>query len=241
LTNLSKKIIFIHIPKTAGTSINLALEVGVNPNRSKILAANNPRNSRRRGPPRLNRKRHTHALPEEYKKYWKSRFTFTVIRNPWDRLLSTYMFNCCNANTVRPKNINDKYEFRSVARTLGGDRFSYFVKNNLKYLTENRSKDGQPYWLKPMSYWFDKKYPYDKVLKFETLQKDYSELMETCYLLGINIPQLLKDKYHKTVYSATKYGHCCDSYIRHYDSEMIDIVQEVYEEDIDRFDYRFGD
>lgn len=78
-----KKCIFIHIPKTAGTSIeqfirdngkNNLLFIGVRNNRSlQHLTANELKI----------------MIPYIYKKYYK----FSIVRNPYDKLLSEYYWN----------------------------------------------------------------------------------------------------------------------------------------------------
>jgi len=78
-----KKCIFIHIPKTAGTSIeqfirdngtNNLLFIGVRNNRSlQHLTANELKT----------------MIPYIYKQYYK----FSIVRNPYDKLLSEYYWN----------------------------------------------------------------------------------------------------------------------------------------------------
>lgn len=71
MINHKYKIIFIHIPRTGGTSIETAI-VGrnwwkVHPP-SKHLTA--------------------HIAKKVYAEYWDDYFKFTFIRNPWDRMVS---------------------------------------------------------------------------------------------------------------------------------------------------------
>lgn len=60
--------VFVHIPKTAGTSINLALDLSMDHIRAIDL----------RG--RLGRER------------WDKKFKFSFVRNPWDKVVSYYQF-----------------------------------------------------------------------------------------------------------------------------------------------------
>ena len=76
----NKKCIFIHIPKTAGTSIEQFLKDN-NKNEIDLLGV------------KLGRAMHHYRaidlkkeIPELFKKYFK----FSIVRNPYDRLLSEY-------------------------------------------------------------------------------------------------------------------------------------------------------
>jgi len=67
------KCIFIHVPRTGGTSIEWALEgksvFNETPSEKHLTAS---------------------ASMEMYKEYWDSYFKFSFVRNPWDRVVSMY-------------------------------------------------------------------------------------------------------------------------------------------------------
>jgi len=91
----TKKFIFIHIPKTGGSSIEYALKNEITEKiifdgkNTKVFGElNNPiRNS-------FNSLKHGTAteLKRQYKDNFNSYYKFSVIRNPWDRLLSLYQW-----------------------------------------------------------------------------------------------------------------------------------------------------
>ena len=79
----SKKFIFIHIPKTAGTSIAAALRQYQNPKCNALHS-----NSFDRKHPTTNEIK-THLGEERFNQYYK----FAFVRNPWDRVLSNYYWH----------------------------------------------------------------------------------------------------------------------------------------------------
>jgi hypothetical protein len=144
----NKKCIFIHIPKTAGTSIEQFLKEN-GKNDLQLLGVHNNRSMQ-------------HYMGIELKKmyplYYKNYFKFSVVRNPYDRLLSEYYW------TPVP-NMGFKY----------GKTRAYFL-----YCVQNIVKKRQFFnniyfdHLIPqyMFLYENKKLIVDKVIKYENLQED---------------------------------------------------------------------
>ena len=74
--NHEKKFIFVHIPKTAGSSIHIFFKDFFN-----ILDRSDPL-------PEIHHKSFSSILNEDYS--YRNYFKFAVIRNPYDRFLSAY-------------------------------------------------------------------------------------------------------------------------------------------------------
>jgi hypothetical protein len=126
------KCIFIHIPKAAGTSIeNIFLQdlgLNVNNRHSLLLGENNNQDL---GPPRV-----THLFAKDYVKHsfisqelFGSYFKFSFIRNPYDRLYSSYKY----------WKFNDYMSFetfvtRKLPELLEHKTYSYFFKSQYEYL-----------------------------------------------------------------------------------------------------------
>jgi hypothetical protein len=62
------KFIFVHVPKTGGTSIESLLDLS--------------------GAKHNTARQYRNFFPDVWKRY----FSFAFVRNPWDRVLSFYMF-----------------------------------------------------------------------------------------------------------------------------------------------------
>ena len=112
MISIKHKIIFIHIPKCAGQSIeNIFLrDLGLNwQERYPLLLR--PRKAKEKGPEKL-----AHLYAEEYFKFgyipkekYDKFFKFSIIRNPIDRILSEI-----NYQRIQKKNSKNSYGIESV-------------------------------------------------------------------------------------------------------------------------------
>ena len=204
MINHKNKFIFIHIPKTAGMSV----EKGLGENVRKIHKSHN----------------NAHGRPSDkhYAPYWNDDyFKFIFVRNPWDRLVSSYFFDL----KMAPGKTNAFKKRRNIIKNLGSspEGFRTFVREHLS--TTNRKKDLQ---YLPQAVWFEDDYPYDLVCYFEDLQAGFDKVTSSLNMGNFSIPHFN--------YSSTNSSSKLP-YQDYYDEETAAIVADKYSEDIDLFNY----
>jgi len=191
------KFIFVHIPKTGGTSIesffikNAAIKnVPVGPGKHHMV-----RNI-------------DGGLLKKY-------FTFTFVRNPWDRMVSYYKFRLKRSYSM----FDHGGSFREwimflcsddVQKIKGHRPHVLAIKSQYQFLVSKSNEISL-----------------DFIGKFENLQQDFDIICDK-----IGIPQ--QKLPHK---NKSKHKH----YTEYYDDETKQIVAEKYAKDIEYFDYKFGE
>ena len=194
------KCIFVHIPKTGGTSVENILKDRIEPSltgdRSQEISC--------------------HWNIAKYKKKnntaFEDYFKFTVVRNPWARLLSGYTY-FRNGAAGSPRDLR--------AKEMYGDCFKKFIHNLDKY--------PRAHFLIPQ-YWYVNIKGIDQMdftCRLENIKEDFKIIADK---LKLEIRDLYKTR-------QTKHKH----YTECYDEEMIDIVSKKYGKDIKYFGYKFGE
>ena len=188
-----KKQIFIHIPKTAGISVVKAFFGDVT----------------------LEGHRSVYFYKQVFGQDLSNFFTFTFVRNPWDRLYSAYKFLQKGGINIHDKNAFDMYlsEYND---------FEDFVLNGLneKILCEIT------HFIPQFKFVCDKNGAIlvDYIAKFEDIE---NEILELNSLMKTKV----KFEYHNV--------NIKKSYTEIYSPEMIEVVKRIYKKDIDIFEYCF--
>ena len=151
----------------------------------------------------------------KYDNKWKDYFKFTIVRNPWDRLVSCWL-NKFNLKNSKP-NFYKKLD-------LDNTKFVDF-KEFISKIAEKNNITLDKHWtlyhnLIPVT-------NIDFIGKFENLQVDFNII---CDKIGIPRQKLP----HK---NKSKHKH----YTEYYDDETREIVAEKYAKDIEYFGYEFGE
>ncbi len=188
-----KKAIFIHIPKCAGVSINQAIFGN--------LAGG-------------------HTTLDHYLKIFEphcinSYFKFTIVRNPWDRLVSAYFFL-------------KKGGFREKDRDWFNDELSSFTDFDdfVKSWVNKQNIWKEDHFRPQYHYMLDKrrKIPLDFVGFLENLNDDFTYITKK---IGITC----------CLHTSNKSKH--KNYQDYYNDETKEIIREVYSEDIKMLGYNF--
>ncbi|PTE06921.1 sulfotransferase family 2 domain-containing protein [Mesorhizobium helmanticense] len=210
LLSLEKNFIFIHIPKTAGSSITHALRPWcLKPKRTqwRRLLSHLPV---RETPEKAALRQHDKAgwvrrkLPDPL---YDGAYKFAVVRNPFDLAVSNY-HHLRRSTTRHRRRQAQNWDFKTFLRYL--ER-----KNRL-------SRVDQTSWIS------DRRgnLIVDEILRFETLTDEFNVVVERLGLPGeIKLPRVNANPPF--------------DYRAHYDDEARSIVQRLYSRDFDRFGYAF--
>lgn len=194
MINHKHKFIFIHASKTAGTSISVSLAG------SSILENET-------------REKHWNArqCQQNYADYWNEYYKFSVVRNPWDRVVSMYKYFTQFNKTIKQKNFSDWLSFAFVEKKFniwGG------LGSQYDFLAIDGSID------------------LDCFLRFESLHADFSKLCESLNITPNKLPTY-NGPFKNNNQQPRKH------YSIYYNEHDKKIVESAYKKDIEYFNYKF--
>ena len=223
--------IFIHIPKTAGRSVEmffinkLDLNRESDADRLKLLITDNDN-------PVKGTEKLSHLSAAEYvqcghvtEQVFSRFYKFSFVRNPWARLVSEYRYR----NYLNHKSFKD------------------FVMNKLP----SPGRDDKYRHIMPQTEMLYDKHGsllVDFVGKFEHLQKDFEQVCKHLGFSDSSLPHInssdkksreLRRKVRNFLYRNGE--NKLRSYVDFYDTETREIVTGLYHADIENFDYKFTD
>ncbi|MCG2432091.1 sulfotransferase family 2 domain-containing protein [Aequorivita xiaoshiensis] len=216
MINHKHKVIFIHIPKCAGSSIETAFGIDVNNNdcdKNNIFGWDD-----------TNKIYLQHATPQELidfniisREHWSEYYKFIVVRNTWDKVMSDFFWF---KETKKFKGLLEDYLYAK-------NDFSRFMKKG-----ENTYRGDH---LTPQidyMYLDGKLINYNKIIYFDKRNLD-SELSELSK--DLNLP----DNFFQTkVQVGKKFKH---HYSKFYTNKNKDLVFQKYKKDINYFNFKFED
>jgi hypothetical protein len=198
----SRRLIFVHIQKTGGNAICTALGQPVNPPEKHFTAV------------QLRR-----LYGEEV---WNAYFKFSIVRNPWDRLVSWWSMIEANRKHLeagRRLNAFQRYVLQNA------NDFTDFVSNCTEIINDN---DGaKNIYQNQLDYLTDGKGDLlvDFVGRFDRLPGDFRSVLERASAADIPLPHV-----NKSVHT---------SYRLYYTDITRQMVEDRYARDIDFFQFRF--
>jgi len=188
------KILFIHIPKNAGTS--LINELNLYPHGHYDWR--------------------THPSIND-----KSYYKFTIVRNPWDRVVSCYEFAKMEKSYWHSKDDHTKHPDYDLCHSLTFKECVRLLKEKPENFTHPGWKNQYPYIVND-----EDKVMVDSVLKMENLNYEINGLFKK-----LNIDYEVKIPKTNT---STR-----GNYVGYYDKESIEIIKDIYQKDINLFNYEF--
>ena len=182
-----QNFIFIHINKTAGSSIETALELS------------------------LNHQTATEKIAQIGRPTWDRKFSFSVVRNPWDKVVSHYHYRLQTNQTQLGEH---PIAFREWVKLAYGDRDPHYFDNPKMFMPQHD-------WLVDDA----GNIAVDYICRFETLQEDFAHVCKA-----------IKRKAELPHTKRSQRSH----YSHYYDDESRQVVTHCFQKDIDRFGYQFG-
>ena len=184
----NQKIIFVHIQKSGGTSVLKFFKNKKNHNKIK----------------------HDIKYLQKKKENINDYFKFTIIRNPWDRMVSFYHYH--KQNLIKGKVISETWEY------IKNLKFHEFLNSHEfhKWASRNNIVDYITY---------KNKIYIDYFINFEKLKDDFEIIKKISGKCGI-LPITNKSKH--------------ENYNKYYNEKSKKIIEELFERDIDFFKFKFG-
>ncbi len=188
IINNSKKFIFVHVPKAAGTSVTNALSQYTTYKDLEIGGTHFGESLQPAYQRRFGLSKHTPASGIRSvigQETWREMFKFSIVRNPYDRAISTYKF--LNRWEGTPENVKQELaKFKDI---------NEFVLSDMLEATP-----GPDYIFKPQTFWLTdiddrSKVIVDYVGKLETLDQDLAKIrsiIENKEVAVVETPQLNK-------------------------------------------------
>lgn len=205
----TRKILFIHIPKTGGTTVEWMI-------RPAHADSDEPDYSTLRGwDEKYGWLDHlTRQQVNELYSYDELRdyLVFTVVRNPWDRLVSEFHWKRATSGLRLP--------FHEYVRRLHGGEVEELQKHYKAPTAFRQHMRSQA------SYCFDGEGgPGMRILRYESFEHDVVGLLRTVGIRSKTLPRLRASVH--------------EGYTSYYDKCTMEMVEELYHDDIEAFGYEY--
>ncbi|MEO0375176.1 MAG: sulfotransferase family 2 domain-containing protein [Cyanobacteria bacterium P01_A01_bin.17] len=215
------KVIFIHVPKCAGTSMEVFL---------KDYADAAPTNAEE-GLEHFFKRHALVAVLNAYPDY----FIFTFVRNPYERFVSAWK------HSIRAHSTDESSYFYRQEKNLSLKEYAYLVRErDLKRLSGFDKYHSLPqikfipdFNTKMFGRELKQNMTCDFIGRFEKLENDFAKL---CCRLQINtyvLPRYMVSPEQESESIVKSYG-------KYYDPELLRVVEDIYDEDFKRLGYSYN-
>ncbi|MEW6989440.1 sulfotransferase family protein [Colwelliaceae bacterium 6441] len=229
------KCLFVHIPKTAGQSIEsiFVKRLGLTWQEREALLLK-PNSEPSKGPPRL-----AHLKAGEYTscghistRLYQQYFKFSFVRNPWERIVSEYNYR------------------RSHGDAIYQQDFKSFLFNSFPQVCDDNyllAKDYYRHVIPQVDFLYDQEGNclVDFIGRFETLQQDFDKVCKQLALDLTTLPHKNKTAangflaYFKRNFFSLFNQRQKKHYSHYIDLESREYIAEIYAKDISVFGYHF--
>ena len=204
-----KEVLFIHIPKCAGVSISQALRKRVG------LTTHGPHFKCK------------HLFHPNGDLEQANYFIFTFVRNPWERLVSTFYYIMNGGRVEIDARRRDLY----LSKYQGDfKKFVLDIENWIDIREDDRIYPDQfiPHFRPQFEYILDDQgnKMVDFIGRFENIKDDFRSL---CAALSVDVVKLPTS-------NRSSHGR----YHKYYDHKTMEIVADFYAKDIELFNYQFS-
>lgn len=220
LVSHSKKFIYIKTVKTAGTSVEVALQDLCMPPNGKLVKKDRASEAHiseygivgARGLGSKEEKWYNHMPAQKIREYlpeetWANYTKICNIRNPWDKVVSWFHFRNKDVKNLPKAEILKS--FRSFMKPEDGAKPS--VGNDTKI------------------YFIDSVPVADEYIRYETLNEDYDRICKKLSIDANPLPELKRAERGKDTLH----------YKNYYDAELRDMVAEMFSKEIETFGWSF--
>ncbi len=205
---------FIDIPRTSSSSIRAELgkHFGFPYGKKDILEQEHSSRRQEIFPSHMTAQKASSAISGFV---WRKIFKFTIVRNPWDRVYSLYLFR------KKRKRISESLSFRDYVISL----HQAFISN--KFSQSLFSYPPHRYGSSDFILNSNGEIMVDYIAKYENREHDLKFIASR-----IGLPELGRLHVQSSTSEIKHYSYF-------YDSEMKEIIQTIYAKDIDLFNYQF--
>lgn len=243
------RFIYCAIPKNASSSLMKAI-VSVSNSKRKKQLLNSSRDTIRNYV-ELNYSLSTYTYTEARKIIYSDYFKFAIVRNPWARLVSSYLnlFVRFHEHGQPTDLVRDSVKYIYGEDVKDRDSVKITFEELIKYLcaTEDRYIDQHCI----PQYLFLGDIKYDFIARMENLSQDL-QYIQNKLNLSLELPKLNKTKYSSepnneqilSKLSASEFRNwktVLPDYKQFYTPELIDLVGKRYAKDIEMFGYDFAE